>query len=242
MRSPAGLFGTHVPQGADEISGCRHAGIGFDLGQSEVGDPDLSVGVEQQIGRLDIAMDHAVFVRIGKSTGDLASDPGDPPESVAGFGFGRGQSQVEGRGGVSAVRRVRVAGCVAIPVGENDREVSAFDEPHGVVMDAAVASDAVDIDDVRVIELGGSEGFVPEPLQAGLVDQGSQRQNLEGDASTEGDLFGLVDDAHAASSKLPDDPKVAELPGGHPLRRLHRLIGPGGQVVHDFEDRKDLQQ
>src|SRR5262245_26054095 len=55
----------------------------------------------------------------------------------------------------------RVGGRIAqADVGDDVGDGAAVDEAHGVVVDAALAADAVDIDDVRMVEGGGGLSFV----------------------------------------------------------------------------------
>ena len=51
-----GLLGAHVPQRAQKIAGDGQTGVGLEAGQTEVGDPQLAVGVEHQVRRLDVPM------------------------------------------------------------------------------------------------------------------------------------------------------------------------------------------
>ena len=45
-----------------------------DLGQAEVADPDDALGVEQEVRRLDVAVEDAAGVGVGQGRGDLAAD------------------------------------------------------------------------------------------------------------------------------------------------------------------------
>ena len=50
------------------------------LGQAEVGDPDDARGVQQQVRRLDVAVDDAAGVGVGQPLRRLAADLGHAPE------------------------------------------------------------------------------------------------------------------------------------------------------------------
>ena len=83
------LLGRHVGRRA-----VAHFGA-FDLarqsGQSEIGEQHLAAAVEHDVGRLQVAMQHALFVRGGESGAELARDlerlvagqPADAPQQRA---------------------------------------------------------------------------------------------------------------------------------------------------------------
>jgi hypothetical protein len=98
----------------------------------------------------------------------------------------------------------------------------ALDVLHGVIVDAALGADGEDGDNVRVMELGGGEGFVAEALKLARVEDRSERKDLERDAAAQRDLLGFVDDAHTAAADLAQDAEVAELGAG---------VGAGGGGV-----------
>ena len=55
---PAGLLGGHVAGRAHDLAGLGLAAVRLEpLGQAEVGDLGRAVGVEQDVGRLQVAMD-----------------------------------------------------------------------------------------------------------------------------------------------------------------------------------------
>ncbi len=95
--------------------------------------------------------------------------------------------------------------------GEDFGHAAAFDELHGVEVDAALAADGVDRHDVGVVERGGGAGFVLEARKLPLVEHGGEGQHLERDAAAERELLGFVDHAHAAAADLAEDAEVAEL-------------------------------
>ena len=76
-------LGGHVADGADDVAGVGQVvGVGR-LGQAEVGDPDVAVSVEQEVGRLDVAMKDALAVGVVQCKGDLDADAGDAEVELA---------------------------------------------------------------------------------------------------------------------------------------------------------------
>jgi hypothetical protein len=71
-------LGGHVPQGAEDVTGVGEVLLVVRLGQAEVGDPDDAARVEQQVGRLDVAVDDPLDVRVGQGIGHLDTDPRHP--------------------------------------------------------------------------------------------------------------------------------------------------------------------
>ena len=94
--------------------------------------------------------------------------------------------------------------------GDHLRQRLALDELHRVVVHAAFAADAVDRDDVRVVQARRRLGFVLEALQLPRVHRRGEGQHLERDAAVQRNLLGLVDDAHAAAADFADQAEVAE--------------------------------
>jgi hypothetical protein len=68
-----------------------------------------------------------------------------------------------------------------------------------------VLADLMDLDDVRVVELGRRLGLAAEPGQLRPAGAFLPEDQLEGDDTAEGRLPGAVDDAHAAAAQLPQD-------------------------------------
>ena len=87
-----------------------------------------------------------------------------------------------------------------------------------VALDRARA-DLVDRDDARVVERGRRLGFddeAPEPL---FVADEPRREDLQRDASLEGEILGEIDLAHASRSQGAHDPIV-----GDPVARFECAI------------------
>ncbi len=64
-RTPAHLLRTHVTKRADEIPRSSQVVVLLrKSSQAEVGDPKVATSVDQEIRRLDVAVDHADFMRV----------------------------------------------------------------------------------------------------------------------------------------------------------------------------------
>ena len=126
--------------------------VGLDpLGQAEVGDVRLALGVEQDVGRLEVAVQDAPLVGVVHRLGRLGHQPRPRPS---------------GR---------------PCTVGEPVGEAAALDQLHAEVVLAVVLADLVDRHDVRVVERGDRLGLVPEPPQLVVAGQLAGPDHLEGD-------------------------------------------------------------
>ena len=70
-------LGRHVAQGPGEGLGGRLVLLLLELRQAEVGDPGVAQGVEQDVVRLDVAVDHPALVGVIERVGHLGADAGD---------------------------------------------------------------------------------------------------------------------------------------------------------------------
>jgi hypothetical protein len=66
----------HVAQGAQHIACHRHAGVLLHAREAEIRDPQLAGVVDQQIRRLDIAVQDAVLVGVLERLGGLDAELG----------------------------------------------------------------------------------------------------------------------------------------------------------------------
>ena len=106
-----GLLGAHVAERAEEVAGHRHAGVLFDAGQAEVGDPEFAGVVDQQVGRLDVAVEDAVLVGVVEGFGGLDAEVGDGAEVVAGGEGGELGARSMECGRALAIAAVSIADC-----------------------------------------------------------------------------------------------------------------------------------
>ena len=72
-------LGRHVAERAQDVAGVGQALV-VPLGQAEVGDPDDPRVVEQEVARLDVAVDDAAGMGVGQPLRRLAADLGHAPE------------------------------------------------------------------------------------------------------------------------------------------------------------------
>ena len=126
---------------------------------------------------------------------------------------------------------------------EDLAEGAALDALHRVPEEGAGGADAVDGDDVGVIERGGDLGLALEALGGvGAVGE-LQRQDLERDGAVELDFVGEVDERHAAAAEELVDLELAAqvaLQGALQLfghGRLGRLVGDEGAAAVGAHDR-----
>ena len=122
------------------------------LGQAPVDHQRLAVLADDDVARLDVAVQDAAAVGVV----DRVADVDEPPQELA-------QLQRPAAG----VGLQRLVGVEAL---DGLLEAVALDEPHGVVGPAvAVGAQAVDRDDPRVLQPAGDLGLEQEPLAAGRV-------------------------------------------------------------------------
>ena len=135
---------------------------------------------QEDVGRLDVAMNDAGLVRRGDATRDLDDD-------------------VEG-----LVNRRRPAGD---PLLERLAFVIGHGQEHAAV---GALVDLVDRADVRMIERRNRACFDQQALLGLLVLEQRQRQELQGDGAFEARVFGLVDLAHPSRAEEGQDAVVGD--------------------------------
>ena len=112
-------------------------------------------------------------------------------------------------------------------LGDDRVQALALDKLHGVITDIAILADFVHGHDVGVMQSSGGAGLPAKPFLDQRVARHVARQDLECHPPAQRDLFGLVDDAHAAAADLAEDPEVADLV----VPRDRGLGSPGERVV-----------
>ncbi len=104
-------------------------------------------------------------------------------------------------------------------------EVSAFDITHRVVVDASLGADLIDGNDIAMLQLGGGPSFVLKSLDDSLIQHAGERQYLDRDSFLKRDLFGFIDDAHAASPDFAKQFVVTQLLFRGQLRIFGAAVG-----------------
>jgi hypothetical protein len=147
------LFGGHVAGGADNGARLRQALPTLDaLGQAEVGDVRLALRVQEDVGRLEVAVQDAALVR-----------EMDRPR------HGRQESRRRGRRGTQRKSRERFSSALLCALcGECFLDplcqATTLNQLHAEIVLPLVVADLVDEDDVRVVQAGGGFGLGAEAL------------------------------------------------------------------------------
>ena len=176
---PQHLLGTHVVHGAQHLAG-RRRGRGFhEPGDAEVGhDGGIAPTLEEDVLRLDVAVNHAPGVRVVERQRDLLQ---------------------QARG---IERRQRSLRC------ETLGQRLAVDVPHHEEDDAVLLVGAVDGDDVGVRELCRGPGFAQEPVAHSRRLGQMRGQHLDRDFPVKIDIDREIDDAHPAATELSQDLEI----------------------------------
>ena len=101
-------------------------------------------------------------------------------------------------------------------LGDGVLERHAVEKFHGDEADAAFAfADFVDGADVVVIERGGGAGFAAEAFERGGIFGDVVGKKFQRDEAAEREVFGFVDDSHAAAAEFFDDAVVGDCLAEH---------------------------
>ena len=169
------LLGRHVVGRAEDVAGLTQPILSIQLlGQAEVGDLRLTIGREQDIGGLEVAMNDAVLMGMLHGAGQLFDQR---------CRLARGEADV-----FAKPLRQRTAGQ------KLEREVGI----------ATVFAEIVDMHDAGMLHLGDRGGFEQETgalVRSGMF---AGEDHLERDFMPERAMSGTVDDPHAAAGQQLD--------------------------------------
>jgi hypothetical protein len=188
-RLALGLLRGHVQRRAGDEAGLRQLHVLRRPGQAEVGQLDVAGALLQQdVGRLDVAVDQPLGVGGGQPGGRLRADAQD-------------LLQLRRRPAVEPVLQ-------RLPRDQLHHQVG---ETAGLVL-----VNLVDGDDVLVRDLGRGPGFAAEAVLGRLVAGELRVEDLERHGPLQARVDRLEDDAHAAAADLLHDvevPQLAEVAG-----------------------------
>jgi hypothetical protein len=163
----ADLFRSEIVERADHLPGVRRGAAEL-LGDPEVGQVDVAVLIEQDVRRLDVAVDETAAVRGVERARDLGENRDRTIGRELGLAF------------------------------EHGLQVTPLDVAHGEVELPIVFARLVDRDHVRVVERGRHTRLLQEALAESLVPGELGSDQLERDRALEREIGRSVNDAHAA--------------------------------------------
>ena len=198
-------LGRHVGQRSELSGGLRQVLPFLQARQAEVEQAGVAMLVDQDVGGFDVAMEHAVVVRVFEGVGRLSGDTHacvdpagrDPRRSRA-----RCRSRLlaaVGRASQEIGRRQLGKGSLAQlaqPLGQR----RARDQLHAVVRNPPVLSGHVDRHDAGVLEASDCGHLAPE-ASAAVVEATVVRPNqLDRDVAPQLQVARRIHDAHAAAA------------------------------------------
>ncbi len=89
-------------------------------------------------------------------------------------------------------------------------KAGARDELHCEIVQPVLFPRLVNGDDIGVVQPPGSARLAAESFDPARVDHRVKHQHLQGDATAQRNLLGLVDNSHAAAANLAQNLEVAE--------------------------------
>ena len=185
--------------------------VGDAAGDAEVGDHDATAGLDQDVGGLEVAVDHASGVRGDQTVTHRERDA----DRVR-----RGE-------------RVGLAGPVGVARAQQVLEGRALDELHRDEVGARVLADVVGARDVRVADAPREPDLAAKILQVLRHAGDVAVEDLERDDIADGDVDGAIHRAHAAAS---DHTLDAVAPGVQAIAlresEVHRQVGVVGRLPH----------
>ena len=168
-------LGSEIRQRANQRAGLRHRRLALEPCGAEVREPGAAVAVEQDVLRLDVAMQDARAMRGCECLGDLRADAG---------GILRWEWT---------------------PLAEPDTEVGPVHQVHHHEAPGAILQEVVHPDDVRVGEPAHRLHLAAEPLPRDSSAGGRRDQELERDERIERTVARPVHDGVSAASDLVEE-------------------------------------
>lgn len=204
-----GLFGRHIGGRAEHDAGLRQLLLfGGGASQAKIKQLDAAgLRFQPNIGRLDIAMNQPVFVRLRQARGNLASDAQDFAERQ--------------REGVCLNRRRRIAASRPQAVVER----LTAQQRHGDKRNASVVAHLVDGDNVFMLGRSGGLRFADKPLARLHTRRQAGLHCLQRHAAVQKRIFRLKHHAHAALAEHPQHAIAAQ-----PAQFVNRF-GRGKKIV-----------
>ena len=191
------LLGRRIAYGPDHRADrLGPAGLGERSRHAEVGDPQTSLVVEEEVRRLHVSVDEASGVRIGQ----------------AGCGLTTDEHRLLDRQGHPSVQDV-----LERPAGE---------ELGDEIRHAVLLAPVVDLQDVRVVERRDRARFGSEPLQECLVLRKGWLEELDRDRPLERGVHRPVDDRRRAGPKDGFDPVATPEDRPDLVRRYRHVHPP----------------
>ncbi len=185
LHVPLDLLGRHVGGAAHQHAFLREPRILFFVGlprEPEIHDDRLLVAVDHDVGRLQIAMNHAPRVGCLERPGQL---------------------QHKRRGGAAVERAA---------IGQHFGKKPPLDVGHRQVTDAVDLADVVNRAQIRVAKHGGGTGLAVEPRRHfRVVVIFGEFRNFEGDGPLELRVVRQVDGTHRSLPQATPDPITPEL-------------------------------
>ncbi len=186
-------------------------------GQPEVEESRPAVLAQDDVGRLDVAVQDAVVVRVDQGLRHLTQDleaADHPVVGRVGTGLGRGCAGVFRiaaiRDGLKDIEHSQAGRVAAAQVGNHPGERLTLHVVHAEERDPILLADAVDRDDPRVLQARNRLDLPSEPLATARTVELLGPHDLDRYLATELALLGEVDDAHAANAEAADQLEVAE--------------------------------
>ena len=173
----ARLFWRHVDRRADQSAGAGNGCRAGRLYQTEICEIDSIALSNQDITRLDISMHQILAMCIVESRSDLGEDS----------------------------KRAVWGKCFPLLLQYLIQRLT-IDELHGDVVKSILFPNLIDVDDVGVIQAGGSLRLTLQAFNRGSIAGEVGKEKLEGDKAIQTGLFSFMDDCHTAATDLRNDP------------------------------------